>query len=75
MEYIFILKVLIEEELLEMGEVMVGFVVSFFVWINGVEFVDKLNLDLCMLILFVIKWQFVVVYGMLIVVYYVVYYV
>lgn len=56
MEYIFILKVLIEEELLEMGEVMVGFVVSFFVWINGVEFVDKLNLDLCMLILFVIKW-------------------
>lgn len=56
MECIFILKVLIEEELLEMGEVMVGFVVSFFVWINGVEFVDKLNLDLCMLILFVIKW-------------------
>ena len=74
-EYTFTLKVLTEEELLEMSEVTAGSIASFSAWTNGVEPADKLSLESRTPTSLVIKWQPAVVYGMSTVAHYVVHYV
>ena len=74
-EYTFTLKVLTEEELLEMSEVMAGSIACFSTWTNGVEPADKLNLESRTPTSLVIKWQPAVAYGMSTVAHYVVHYV
>lgn len=74
-EYTFTLKVLSEEELLEMSEVTAGSIASFSAWTNGVEPADKLNLESRTPTSLVIKWQPAVAYGTSTVAHYVVHYV
>lgn len=66
-EYMFIFEVVIEEDLFDMYEVSVGFVVVFFVFINGVDLLGNLKICLCVLIFIVVIWEYVVVYGMFII--------
>lgn len=74
-EYTFTLKVLTEEELLEMTEVIAGSIASFSAWTNGVEPADKLNIESRTPTSLVIKWQPAVAYGMSTIQHYVVHYV
>lgn len=74
-EYTFTLKVLTEEDLLEMSEVMAGSMASFSAWTNGVEPADKLILESRKPTSLVIKWQPALAYGMSTVQHYVVHYV
>ena len=74
-EYTFTLKVITEEDLLEMSEVMAGSIASFSAWTNGVEPADKLNLESRTPTSLVIKWQPALAFGMSTVQHYVVHYV
>ena len=74
-QYTFTLKVLTEDDILDMTEEITSSVVSFSASTNGVDAADKMHLESRTTTSLVIKWQPAVAYGMSVIRHYIVHYV